>query len=161
DLVARVVRELMEKLARDIRASFGRTLDRRRASAFKSARNFDAPGTIRANLRHWSREERRLYIERPRFLARTRRHNVTWHIILLVDQSPSMVSSVIHAAATAACLHGLPAMKLHLCAFDTKVIDLTPDLIDPIETLMKVQLGGGTDIGLAVEYAAGLVEQPR
>jgi len=30
-----------------------------------------------------------------------------------------------------------------------------------VETLMKVQLGGGTDIGQAVSYAARLVENPR
>src|SRR5262249_43329522 len=32
---------------------------------------------------------------------------------------------------------------------------------DPVETLMKVQLGGGTDIGQALAYAAGLVDNPR
>jgi Mg-chelatase subunit ChlD len=41
------------------------------------------------------------------------------------------------------------------------VIDLTSDVDDPIELLMKVQLGGGTDIGQAVAYAAQLVENPR
>jgi Mg-chelatase subunit ChlD len=33
--------------------------------------------------------------------------------------------------------------------------------VDPVETLMKVQLGGGTDIGRAVRYASTLVENPR
>ena len=45
--------------------------------------------------------------------------------------------------------------------FDTSVIDLTSDCEDPVETLMKVQLGGGTDIGQAMTYAASLVENPR
>jgi len=32
---------------------------------------------------------------------------------------------------------------------------------DPVEVLMRVQLGGGTDIGKAVAYGASLVENPR
>ena len=72
-----------------------------------------------------------------------------------------MLSSVIHAAVTAACLWGLPSTKTHLCIFDTEVVDLTDRVTDPVEVLMKVQLGGGTDIGRAVTYAAGLVENPR
>jgi Mg-chelatase subunit ChlD len=52
-------------------------------------------------------------------------------------------------------------MKTNLIAFDTSVVDLTSDVEDPVETLMKVQLGGGTDIGQAMHYAASLVENPR
>jgi Mg-chelatase subunit ChlD len=52
-------------------------------------------------------------------------------------------------------------MKVHLCIFDTSVVDLTEQCADPVETLRKVQLGGGTDIGQAVAYAAELVENPR
>ena len=52
-------------------------------------------------------------------------------------------------------------MKVHLCAFDTNIVDLTDQITDPVETLMKVQLGGGTDIARAVEYATGLIENPR
>ncbi len=161
DLVSRVVRDLMEKLARDVRASFGASRDRRHTSIWKSARNFDAQRTIRDNLRHWSAGQRRLYIRRPRFIARTRRHTVRWQLIVLVDESASMLASAIHAAVTAACLCGLPAVKTHLCAFDTEVVDFTDRISDPVEVLMKVQLGGGTDIGKAVSYAAGLIENPR
>ena len=161
ELVARVVRELIEKLAREVKASFSGTLDRRRSTPFKSARNFDPKRTIRENLAHWSPEQQRLYIRRPWFLARTRRHSTRWQVILLVDQSGSMVSSVIHTAVTAACLWGLPAIKTHLIAFDTQVVDLTDRASDPVELLMKVQLGGGTDIEKAVTYAASLVENPR
>src|SRR5262249_1206069 len=44
---------------------------------------------------------------------------------------------------------------------DTSVVDLTADCADPVETLMKVQLGGGTDIGGGLRYAETLVENPR
>jgi uncharacterized protein with von Willebrand factor type A (vWA) domain len=90
-----------------------------------------------------------------------RRHVDQWQVILVVDQSGSMVGSVIHAAVTAACLWHLPGVKSHLIAFDTNVVDLTRDVEDPVELLMKVQLGGGTNIARAVAYAASIVENPR
>jgi Mg-chelatase subunit ChlD len=72
-----------------------------------------------------------------------------------------MTGSVIHSAVTASCLYALPGLKTHLVAFDTAVVDMTSDVDDPVELLMKVQLGGGTDIARAVEYGAGLIENPR
>jgi Mg-chelatase subunit ChlD len=160
-LVAEVVRRLMEKLANEVRRAFSGTLDRRRRSPLRIARNLDFRRTLKENLRHWSPSDRKLYLEKPVFYARTRRHTERWQIILLVDQSGSMVGSVIHSAITAACLWSLPGMKTHLVAFDTNVVDLTSDVTDPVELLMKVQLGGGTDIQKAVAYASDLVEAPR
>lgn len=160
ELVARVVRKLMEKLARTVKRSFHGTRTRTR-STLKLAKNFDARSTIRKNLATYDAEKRKLFIRTPLFVSRTRRHMQKWQIILLVDESGSMLGSVIHAAVTAACLWGLPATKTHLCIFDTEVVDLTDRVTDPVEVLMKVQLGGGTDIGKAVAYAQGLVENPR
>ena len=160
DLVAKVVRQLMEKLARTVRQTFHGTRTRRR-SRLAAARNFDARATIRKNLGKWDKARGTLVIEQPLFVARTRRTMDTWQIILLVDESGSMMDSVIHSAVTAACLWGLPGTKTHLCIFDTSVVDLTPHVTDPVEILMRVQLGGGTDIAGAVAYGASLVENPR
>ena len=160
-LVAAVVRDLMEKMQRQVRRSFSGTLDRRRRSPMKSARNFDFRRTIRENLKRYSPERRALVLERAHFYSRTRRYTDRWQVILLVDQSGSMASSVIHSAVTAACLWGLPGIQTHLVAFDTSVVDLTQDVTDPVELLMKVQLGGGTDIQQAVAYASGLISFPR
>lgn len=160
-LVQRVVEELMKKLAREVKEAFGGTLDRRRRSMVKSARNFDFRRTLRENLRRWDPKRRQLVLEKAFFFARTKKHVDAWQVILLVDQSGSMVSSVIHSAITAACLWGLPGIKTHLVAFDTAVVDLTADVTDPVELLMKVQLGGGTDIQRAVQYAADIIEAPR
>jgi Mg-chelatase subunit ChlD len=160
DLVAKVVRKLIEKLAREVRQSFSGARVRRR-SLVKLAKNFDVRGTVRKNLAHYDSETRKLCIERPLFFSRTRRHCDKWQIVLLVDESGSMLGSVIHAAVTAACLWGLPGVKTHLCIFDTEVVDLTDRVTDPVEVLMRVQLGGGTDIAKAVGYAAQLVEAPR
>ncbi|GAB7041097.1 MULTISPECIES: VWA domain-containing protein [Catenuloplanes] len=159
-IVEAVVRELMEKLRADIRTSFSGSRSRR-PSRFRQARNFDVKRTIRDNLGHYQPGERRVLIETPYFFSRTRRHLEQWQVILLVDQSGSMTDSVIHSAVTAGCLWGLPGIKTHLVAFDTEVVDLTSEVDDPVELLMKVQLGGGTNITRAVQYGSGLIENPR
>ena len=161
ELAGKVIRQLMEKLARKVRQSFHGTRTRRR-SRIHIAKNFDAKATLRRNLQGWDPAAKRIqYIREPLFVSRTRRHMERWQIILLVDESGSMMGSVIHSAVTAACLWGLPGTKTHLCIFDTEVVDLTERVTDPVEVLMKVQLGGGTDIGKAVGYAQQLVESPR
>ncbi|MFO0553644.1 MAG: VWA domain-containing protein [Polyangiaceae bacterium] len=160
ELVRKVVRQLVDALAIEVRRAFSGPRAPHRASR-GTTRDFDARATIRRNLKHFDAASEKLLIERAVFWSRQRKHSERWQVILLVDQSGSMVSSVIHAAVTAACLWGLPAMKTHLVAFDTDIVDLTSHVTDPVEALMKVQLGGGTDIGRAVRYAESLVENPR
>lgn len=152
-LVAAVVQKLMDKLTKEVKTVFTGTRDRRRISPIKIASNFNFQKTIRHNLHRWDPVRQKLFIEKPIFMSRVKKHTEKWDIIILVDQSGSMVDSVIHAAVMAACLWQLPGMRTRLVAFDTKIIDLTEDVDDPVELLMKVQLGGGTDIGLAVGYA--------
>lgn len=159
-IVEKVVRELVEKLATEMRIAFAGARNRT-PSRFKLARNFDVRRTIRRNLANYDPETRRIAVETPHFWSRTRKHMEQWQVVLIVDQSGSMVQSVIHSAVTAACLWGLPGVRTHLIAFDTSVVDLTSDVDDPVELLMKVQLGGGTDIARAVAYGAQLIDQPR
>ncbi|MFF8591100.1 VWA domain-containing protein [Streptomyces sp. NPDC015220] len=159
-IVETVVRQLMERLRPEVRRAFTGSRSRR-PSRLPLARDFDFRGTIRANLAHYQPRERRLLIREPRFHSRTRRHLEQWQLVLLVDQSGSMAGSVIHSAVTAACLWSLPGLRTHLVAFDTQVVDLTGEVTDPVEVLMKVQLGGGTDIARAVDYGAALVDNPR
>jgi Mg-chelatase subunit ChlD len=160
-LVQEVVRQLMERLARDLAVAFAGVLDRRRHTRLPGARDLDLHRTVRDNLRHYDPEHRRIAVERLHFFARNRRHLRPWQVILLVDQSGSMLDSVIHASVMAACLWRLPGIRTHLVAFDTAVVDLTRDCDDACEMLMKVQLGGGTDIGAAVGYAADLIDAPE
>lgn len=160
-LIAEVVRRLLAELETEVRRAFTGTLDRRRRSPVPIARNFDFRGTVKANLNRWDPTTGRLYLEKPLFSSRTQRHTERWRIVLLVDQSGSMVDSVIHSAVLASCLWQLPGMDTSLAAFDTQVVDLTSDLTDPVELLMKVQLGGGTDIAAAVGWAAGQVRSPH
>jgi Mg-chelatase subunit ChlD len=159
-LVAEVVQRIMEQLDTEVRRAFSGTRDRRSRSPVNIASNFDFKRTVGENLHRWSPAQQRLYIERALFMSRSRRHAQPWDVILLIDQSGSMVDSVIHSAVMAACLWNLPGMRTSLVAFDSDVVDLTADVADPVELLMKVQLGGGTDIARAVAYAQGLINNP-
>jgi Mg-chelatase subunit ChlD len=160
-LVAEVVRRIMERLAVEVRQAFGGSRDRRRRSQVPIASNFDFKRTVATNLQHWDPHRRKLFLDRPVFVSRVKRHTEQWTIVLLIDQSGSMVDSVIHAGVMAACLWRLPGMRTRLVAFDTEVVDLSDDVADPVELLMKVQLGGGTDIARAVAYAQTLLDNPQ
>jgi hypothetical protein len=159
-LVAAVVARIMERLQTEVRQAFSGTRDRRRSSRMRIASNFDFKRTVAGNLHRWHPGRQRLYVERPMFMSRSLRHTTPWDVVLLIDQSGSMIDSVIHSAVMAACLWNLPGMRTSLVAFDTAVVDLTDAVADPVELLMKVQLGGGTDIARAVAYAQGLITNP-
>lgn len=160
-LVAKVVGELIEKFARQMERAFSGTRQRQTLSRHGAANQFAARETLRRNLKHYDPERKRIIIRQPLFYTHARKRLERWQILLVVDQSGSMVGSVIHAAVTAACLWNLPGVKTHLIAFDTEIVDLSDEAHDPVETLMKVQLGGGTHIGKAVAYAAQQIEVPK
>ncbi len=82
------------------------------------------------------------------------------HVVLCIDQSGSMASSVIYASIFASVMASLPTLRTSLVCFDTSVIDLTEQLSDPVDLLFGVQLGGGTDINAALAYCESLIEQP-
>lgn len=158
-LVRQVVEDLKKRLARDVRQAFWGRINRRKRSPLKIARNLDWHRTIRANLKHYDRERRRLVLQSLHFWSRVE-HHIPWHIIMAVDCSGSMMDSVIHSAVMAGIFKGLPAVRVSLVAFDTQVVDLSEQADDPTEVLMGVQLGGGTDIAGALGYCETLVSSP-
>lgn len=159
-VVATVVEQIRQRLEPEVRRTLSGRINRLRHSPIQTAHNFDPVGTIRANLKHYDATDGRLAIETPLFFERNTRR-LPWDVILCVDQSGSMVGSVIHSAVMAGILTGLPAFRVKLVVFDTSVVDLSEHVDDPVEALMRVQLGGGTDIGQAVRYCAQLVENPH
>ena len=159
-IIRQVVEELKENLAQDIRQVMAGKLNRFRRSPLKIAQNFDWRGTLRANLKNYDPARKHIVLEELKFFSRLKRH-MPWEIILCIDQSGSMLGSVIHSAVMAGILAGLPLLRIKLIIFDTAVVDLSGYVDDPVEVLMSVQLGGGTDIGQAMEYCEKLVEIPR
>ncbi len=159
-LIRLIVEELREKLAREVRQCLSGQLNRFQHSPLKIAANFDWRRTLRENLKNYQPDTQQLILERARFFSRTRRQ-LPWRVVLCVDQSGSMVDSVIHSAVLAGILAGLPAIDVKLIVFDTTVVDLSSQVEDPVEVLMSIQLGGGTDIGQALCYTEKLISAPQ
>lgn len=159
-LIARIVADILQRLRRPMTTALTGARQRHRRSPHASARNFDWRRTIAANLGHADPQTGRLLVEEVRFMSRQRRHNVAWDIIIVVDQSASMASSLLHSAVMASILAALPGMSVRLILFDTSVVDVSHLAHDPVEILMTSQLGGGTDIANAIGYAAARVTQP-
>ena len=159
-LISRVVADIMERLRRPVTTALSGSRRHSSASPHALARNFDWRRTITANLGNVDPNTGRMIVEDVRFLSRQRRRNLTWDVIILVDQSASMASCLLHSAIMASILAGLPGLSLRLAIFDTTVVDLSHTVHDPVEVLMTSQLGGGTDIANAVGYAAGTVTSP-
>ena len=139
-IVRKVAEEIAEKLKKEIRRSLLGTLDRNSPSPVKSIRNLDVKKTIRRNLQHYDPEQKRLSLEQVYFSSRTRKYS-QWRVVIAVDESGSMLDSVIHSAVMAGIFAKLPMLDTRLVIFDTQVVDLSAHLDDPVETLMSIQLG--------------------
>ncbi|MBD8528015.1 VWA domain-containing protein [Pseudomarimonas arenosa] len=158
-IIDQVVAELREKLKLQVEPALIGALRRDRHSPRHVARNLDLKTTVRRNLRHWDAASERLLVERLYFHAAERKQR-PWNIIIAVDQSGSMLDSAIFSAIMASIFAELPTLKTSLFLFDTRIADLTEQVGQPVDVLMQVQLGGGTDIGMAMAYAATLVREP-
>lgn len=159
DTVRRVIDDITARMRPKVEAALSGRRNRQRQSRIPRAADFDARTTLRRNLRHLDPETGRLIAERLYFHSRQRR-GLPWQVILCVDQSGSMTDSIIHSAVMAAILSGLPGVQARMVLFDTSVVDVSDRLTDPLETLMTVRLGGGTNIAAALDYCAGLVQDP-
>ncbi len=159
-LVRRVVEDIQRRIKHSIQQTITGRRNRFRKSNFKTAANFDAKTTIRRNLKHYDPKRKQLVVQKPHFFGRVRQH-LPWEIILCVDQSGSMASSLIHSAVLAGAIADLPAIRVKLVVFDTAIVDLSEHVSDPVEVLMSVQLGGGTNIGKAMSYCRTLVQNPQ
>ncbi|MEI7210857.1 VWA domain-containing protein [Pectobacterium carotovorum] len=164
EAVRDIIRKVVDEILRTLRPTFTNALtgrrNRFRRSPIPSSQNFDWRATIAANLKHFDREKNRLVIETPHFNSRMQRH-MPWDVILCVDQSASMSSSVMYAAVCASILAALPAVRVSLIVFDTQVVDLSHLAHDPVDVLMTVQLGGGTNIAKAMQYCEQQVQNPK
>ncbi|MES2571231.1 MAG: VWA domain-containing protein [Verrucomicrobiota bacterium] len=159
-IIRHVVEEIRKRWESEVRQALGGKLNRFRHSPLKAAQNFDWRTTLRRNLKHYNPERKAVVLHEQKFFARNTRH-LSWDVILCVDQSGSMGDSLIHSAVMAGIFAGLPSLSVKLVVFDTAVVDLSEHAADPVEVLMSVQLGGGTDIARALGYCEKLVEQPR
>ena len=159
-VVARVVAEVEQRIAQRTRAAVSGALNRAARSRRPKLRDIDWNRTIGANLTRYLPEYRTVVPERLVGYGR-RQQVVARDVVLAIDQSGSMASSVVYAAVFGAVLASIRALKTSLVVFDTAVVDLTSQLSDPVDVLFGTQLGGGTDINKAIAYSQTLITRPR
>jgi len=157
-VVRAVVQDLERRLANPLRSAVQGSLNRSVRNRRPRHSEIDWNRTIRANLKHYQAEYGTVVPER--LIGWGRRRRALKDVILAIDQSGSMAASVVYSGVMGAVLASLPALRTSLVVFDTSVVDLTDQLADPVDLLFGVQLGGGTDIGRAVEYCQELVTRP-
>jgi Mg-chelatase subunit ChlD len=159
-VVRKVTRELERRLAQRTRSAVTGALNRaNRTSRPRRPADIDWDRTIRANLRHYIPEHRTIVPDRLTGYAR-KQQAVAREVILCLDQSGSMASSVVYAGVFGAVLASIRSLRTSVVAFDTSVVDLTSKLTDPVDVLFGTQLGGGTDINRAVAYCQQLITRP-
>ena len=158
-IAQKVADQIREKLENDIKRSILGRIDRNSSSPVHSARNLDIKKTIRRNLKNYDPESGQLILQDIYFNNRVKKYS-TWRVIIAIDESGSMLGSVIYSAVMAQIISKLPFADVRLVIFDTSIVDLSGQAEDPAEILMSVQLGGGTDIGRAMAYCEQLIETP-
>jgi Mg-chelatase subunit ChlD len=159
-VVARVVAEIERRIANRTRAAVSGALNRAARSRKPRPRDIDWNRTIAANLSRYQPAHRTVIPERLVGYGR-RQQVMARDLVLAIDQSGSMASSVVYASVFGAVLASIRSLRTSLVAFDTAVVDLTEQLSDPVDVLFGVQLGGGTDINKAIAYCQGLITRPR
>ena len=159
----RLIREYVDELAQVLRLQVAQTVSGkidRSVPPKRVFRNLDLKRTIWKNLTNWNPDEERLYVDRL-YYHHTAKKKTPTRLIVVVDQSGSMVDAMVQCTILASIFAGLPNVDVHLLAFDTRVLDLTPWVNDPFEVLLRTQLGGGTHIYQALVEAAQKILEPK
>ena len=157
-VVRKVVEELERKLAEPMRSAVMGALSRSVRNRRPRHNEIDWNRTIRANLKHYQPKYKTIIPETR--IGFGRKRQALRDIILCVDQSGSMATSVVYSGVFGAVLASLPAVKTQIVVFDTNVVDLSDKLDDPVEILFGTQLGGGTDISRALSYCQSIIHRP-
>jgi Mg-chelatase subunit ChlD len=159
EIVRRVCKQLEERLRPNLITAISGALNRAVRNRRPRLKEINWPQTILRNLKHYQPELGTIIPEQ--LIGYGRKGPQLKHIILLMDQSGSMASSVVHAGVIACILASLRTVQTKVVAFDTSVVDLSDQLQDPVDLLFGVQLGGGTDIQQAIAYGRQLVTRPQ
>jgi Mg-chelatase subunit ChlD len=159
-IIDKVVEELKRKMQVQVEQAITGAIRKDRHSPRRVFRNLDLKTTLRRNLQNFDADSGKLLVDRLYFYAAERKKK-PWHVIVVVDQSGSMLESAIFSAVMASIFAELPAVTTSLVLFDTQVVDLSDQVGQPVDVLLSIQLGGGTDITQALVYSHGLVRQPQ
>jgi Mg-chelatase subunit ChlD len=158
-VVRKIVNELERKLANPLIQAIRGSLNRATRTNRPRQNEINWDRTIRANLKNFQPELNTIIAER--LIGYGHKRSALRDVVLCIDQSGSMATSVVYASIFGAVMASIQAIKTRMIVFDTAVVDLTDDLQDPVDLLFGVQLGGGTDINRALNYCQQLIARPN
>lgn len=157
-VVRKVVDGLMKKLAGPTQQAIVGSLNKSIRNTRPRHNEINWNATIKKNLKHYQPEYNTIIPETR--IGYGRKRSSLKDVVLCLDQSGSMGSSVVYSGIFGSVMASIPAIKTKMVVFDTAVADLTDELTDPVELLFGVQLGGGTDINAALTYCQQIVTRP-
>ncbi|MBC2398630.1 hypothetical protein BD780_001729 [Clostridium tetanomorphum] len=161
ELVKRVVEDIEERLKNDMVKAVAGSINKREHSPIPSLKAIDWKYTISKNLKNYDVEQKKIVPEKFYYFNRARDSN-NWTIILDIDQSGSMAESAIYASIVGSIFASIRALKTHVIAFDTEVVDLSEECAnDPVDMIFGIQLGGGTNINKSVAYCEKFITEPK
>lgn len=158
-VVRQVVDELFRKLSAPTQQAVSGALNRSSRRRNPRYNEIDWNTTIVKNLKNYQPDYKTIIPEVR--IGYGRKRKALKDIILCLDQSGSMGTSVIYSGIFGSVLASIPSVSTRMVVFDTSVVDLTEELQDPVDLLFGVQLGGGTDIARALTYCQGLITRPE
>ena len=159
DIVKKTLEEIKNKMEVEIKKVFyGKKLPNSNTTN-KIFKNLDIKKTIRYNLKNYDIKNKTIFTDKLFFNQNIKKYN-PYNIIILIDESGSMLDSVIYSTIMASIFANLPYLSIKLVIFDISVVDLSEHIKEPIDILFKVQLGGGTNIAQALEYAKKITFAP-
>ena len=159
DIVKKTLEEIKNKMEVEIKKVFyGKKLPNSN-TINKIFKNLDIKKTIRYNLKNYDIKNKTIFTDKLFFNQNIKKYN-PYNIIILIDESGSMLDSVIYSSIMASIFANLPYLSIKLVIFDISVVDLSEHIKEPIDILFKVQLGGGTNIAQALEYAKKITFAP-
>lgn len=159
DIVKKTLEEIKNKMEVEIkRVFYGKKLPNSNTTN-KIFKNLDIKKTIRYNLKNYDIKNKTIFTDKLFFNQNIKKYN-PYNIIILIDESGSMLDSVIYSSIMASIFANLPYLSIKLVIFDISVVDLSEHIKEPIDILFKVQLGGGTNIAQALEYAKKITVAP-
>lgn len=157
-VVRKVVDQLMEKLRQPTQQAITGSLNKSVRNRRPKHNEINWHATIQKNLKHYQPEYKTIIPETR--IGYGRKRSALKDVVLCLDQSGSMGSSVVYSGIFGSVMASIPAIKTKMIVFDTAVADLTEELTDPVELLFGVQLGGGTDIQLALSHCQQIITRP-
>jgi hypothetical protein len=157
-VVRKVVDDLLRKLSQPTQQAIIGSVNRSVRNRRPKHNEINWHATILKNLKHYQPDYKTIIPETR--IGYGRKRNSLKDVVLCIDQSGSMGTSVVYSGIFGSVMASIPAIKTKMVVFDTAVTDLTEELIDPVELLFGVQLGGGTDINLALTYCKQLITRP-